>query len=60
MYSQPYPAFVRVLLLTAQRRDAVRNMRWHDGGVWTIPKKDRQKGNAGKLKLPPLALSGHP
>jgi integrase len=58
-----YGAFVKVLLLTAQRREAVRTMRWSDlalsddgGLIWTIPKEDREKGNAGKVKLTALAV----
>ena len=33
-------------------------MRWDDldGAVWTIPAEKREKGNAGKLVLPDLAL----
>jgi integrase len=33
-------------------------MRWDDisDGVWTIASEDREKGNAGQLKLPQLAL----
>jgi integrase len=58
-----YGAFVKLLLLTAQRRDAVRNMRWSDlalsddgGLIWTMAKEERQKGNAGKIKLPAAAV----
>jgi integrase len=62
-YFGTYGSFVKVLLLVAQRRNAVRNMCWSDltpsddgGLLWTMPKEDRQKGNAGKLKLPALAV----
>jgi integrase len=58
-----FGAFVKLLLLTAQRRNALRLMHWSslspsdDGGlIWTMPKEDRQKGNAGKVKLPALAV----
>ena len=58
-----YGAFVKLLLLTLQRRDCLRTMRWsdlspsNDGGlIWNIAKLDRQKGNAGKLKLPDIAV----
>jgi integrase len=53
-----YGALVRMLLLTAQRRDKVVTMRRDDikDGVWTIPTQRREKGNAGMLKLPQLAL----
>jgi integrase len=54
-----YGALVRLLLLTAQRREKVSTMRWDDldGDIWTIPSEDREKGNAGQLKLPPLAMA---
>jgi integrase len=53
-----YGAFVRVLLLTAQRREKVIAMRWDEiseAGEWTIPTQQREKGNAGVLILPPMA-----
>jgi integrase len=48
----------KLLLLTAQRREKVVTMRWDaiEDGVWTIPSGDREKGNAGSLRLPKLAL----
>jgi integrase len=53
-----YGAFLRVALLTAQRRSKVVAMRWSDSdGVWTIPAEPREKTNAGSLKLSKLALS---
>ncbi|HVQ71169.1 MAG TPA: integrase arm-type DNA-binding domain-containing protein [Bradyrhizobium sp.] len=54
-----YGALVRLLLLTAQRREKVSTMRWAelDGDIWTIPAEDREKGNAGMLRLPPLAMA---
>jgi integrase len=55
-----FGSFVRMLLLTAQRRSAVLGMRWSDisdDGVWTIAKEEREKGNAGSLKLPRQALA---
>jgi integrase len=53
-----YGALLKLLLLTAQREGKVAEMRWTDivDGVWTIPTEEREKGNAGKIKLPPLAL----
>jgi integrase len=54
-----YGALVRLLLLTAQRLDKVVKMRWEDissDGVWTIATEEGEKGNAGEIKLPPLAL----
>lgn len=50
---------IRVLLLTGQRRAKVADMRWDDiseDGVWSIRAEDREKGNAGQLKLPEMAL----
>jgi integrase len=53
-----FGAFVRLLLLTGQRRDKVATMRWEDvsNGVWLIPSEKREKGNAGELVLPQIAL----
>jgi integrase len=54
-----FGAFVRMLLLTAQRREKVATMRWQDltGDLWTIPAEEREKGNAGELVLPQQAVS---
>jgi integrase len=55
-----FGAIIRLLLLTAQRREKILTLRWSDidaGGVWTIRKEAREKGNAGSLKLPDIALS---
>jgi integrase len=54
-----FGALIRLLLLTGQRREKVASMRWDDisiDGTWTIPTEDREKGNAGSLLLPSLAL----
>lgn len=54
-----FGALVRLLLLTAQRLEKVVTMRWEDvsdNGVRTIPTEAREKGNAGELVLPKLAL----
>lgn len=53
-----FGAFVKVALLTGQRRAKVAAMQWADiqDGVWTIPAEAREKVNAGALKLPKLAL----
>jgi integrase len=54
-----FGALVRLLLLTAQRRDKVVSMRWSDvsiDGVWTIATAAREKGTAGELVLPPIAI----
>jgi integrase len=56
--SGSYGNLVKFLLLTAQRREKVAAMRWEDlkGNVWTIPTEEREKGNAGELMLPPVAI----
>jgi integrase len=54
-----FGALVRLLLLTAQRRDKVATMKWSDispDGTWTIATERGEKGNAGSLKLPQVAL----
>jgi len=50
--------FIKLLVLSAQRRDKVATMRWDDitDGVWTIRSEEREKGNADMLRLPPVAL----
>jgi integrase len=54
-----FGAFIRVLLLSAQRREKVATMRWADldGRVWRIPSEAREKGNAEVLRLPPQAMA---
>src|SRR5262249_16381069 len=49
----------RLLLLTGQRREKVLGMRWTDlaGDVWSIRTEAREKGNAGTLRLPPVAMA---
>jgi integrase len=53
-----FGTMVRLLLLTAQRREKLVQMRWSDlkDGTWQISREPREKFNAGSLKLPPLAL----
>jgi integrase len=54
-----FGAFIKLLLLTAQRRGAVACMRWSNispDGVWHMPRAEREKGNAGALRLPVLAM----
>jgi integrase len=53
-----YGALIKILLLTAQRREKVATMQWDDvvNGTWIIASEEREKGNAGVLKLPPLAV----
>jgi integrase len=51
----PYPfgPFVQLLLLTAQRRDEVAQMRWSevDGDVWVIPRERYKNGKANAVPL---------
>jgi integrase len=53
-----FGALVKVLLLTAQRREKVTTMMWDDiaDGEWTIRVEQREKGTAGKINLPQIAL----
>jgi integrase len=53
-----YGALVRLALVVAQRREKVRTLRWAEvkDGIWTIRTEEREKGNAGQLRLPRLAL----
>jgi integrase len=51
--------FVKMLLLTAQRRAKLATMKWGDigeDGTWTIRTEAREKGNPGSLQLPQLAM----
>ncbi len=55
----PFGPVVKLLLLTAQRRDEVAQMRWGeiapDLGVWTIPKERLKSGRAHVVHLAPEA-----
>src|SRR5215831_13314815 len=53
-----FGALVKILLLTAQRREKVTTMMWDDiaNNEWTIRVEQREKGTAGKIKLPRKAL----
>jgi integrase len=54
-----YGALIKILLLTGQRLEKARTLRWADvspEGVWTIRTEKREKGNPGALQLPKLAL----
>jgi integrase len=51
---------VKILLMTAQRREKVISMRWQDvtvDGEWTIRTSKREKGNGGTLMLPEAAIA---
>ena len=55
----PFGAFLKLLLLTGQRRKKVAAMRWQDltlDGTWDIPTEAREKGNGGTLVLPEVAV----
>lgn len=49
---------VKLLLLTAQRREKIGTMKWGDlnDGVWSIPHEPREKSNPGLLRLPQAAI----
>jgi integrase len=57
-----YPAFLKVLLLTGQRRSEVARMRWEEveGDRWVIPAQRAKNGieNVVPLTAPVLALLG--
>ena len=55
-----FGAFVKLALLTAQRKDKVLHMRWSDisdDGEWSISTEAREKGNAKSVQLPAAALA---
>jgi Arm DNA-binding domain len=55
-----YGALVKLLLLTAQRREKVVTMKWCDlapDGMWTIATAKREKNKPGMLLLPEAALA---
>ena len=57
--SGPFGAFIKLALLTGQRRQKIVSMRWEDvtiDGTWNIPTEDREKGNGGALMLPEVAI----
>jgi integrase len=57
--SGTFGAIIRLALLTAQRRAKILTMRWADvsvDGEWRIPAEDREKGTAGSLVLPGVAV----
>lgn len=56
---QPFGPVVRLLLLTAQRREEVAGMRWSeisaDGTTWTLPAERAKNGRAHVVHLSDLA-----
>ena len=57
---QTFAGILKLCLLTGQRRDKVVTTRWEDldleTGAWKIPSEEREKGNAGTMVLPAMAL----
>ena len=54
-----FGAFVKLALLSGQRRQKIASMKWVDvtiDGIWNIPTEDREKGNGGSLALPEMAI----
>ena len=56
----PYGPLVKMLLLTAQRRDEVATMRWSDiskeAKLWTIPSAQTKADRVQEVPLSPLAI----
>jgi integrase len=56
-----FGAIIRMLLLTAQRRTKVANMKWSelsdDLYAWKVPQEAREKGAGGTLVLPEAACA---
>lgn len=54
-----YGAIVRLLILTAARRDEVAAMCWPElqGATWTIPAERAKNGRPHVLELPPAAMA---
>jgi integrase len=55
----PYGSIVKLLILTAQRRSEVADMRWPeidaDNHVWALPPERTKNARAHQVPLPPLA-----
>ncbi len=54
-----FGAIIRLLLLTAQRREKILTLKWSDispDGVWTVRTAKKEKGNIGLVQLPAEAL----
>jgi integrase len=54
----PFGPFVKLLLLTGQRRSEVANIRWDeiDNGVWTIPSTKTKNKQEHEVPLPQAAV----
>ena len=57
----PFAQFVKLLILTGQRRGEVAGMRWSEvdfeRGIWTIPAKRAKNASVHAVPLAPLALA---
>jgi integrase len=55
----PFGPFLKLLILTGQRRTEVAGMRWEeiDDELWTIPKERLKQGRAHSVPLTPPALA---
>lgn len=57
----PYPAFYKMLILTAQRRDEIAGMRWEelnrDGAEWMLPGARSKNGEANVIAVTADAIS---
>jgi integrase len=54
-----FGAFIRLALLTVQRREKIASMQWDHvslDGTWAVPADAREKGTGGELVLPAAAL----
>ena len=56
----PFDGYVKVLLLTGQRRTETAAMRWADidpeAAIWTIPASVSKSGRAHQVPLPPVVM----
>jgi integrase len=56
----PFGPCVKLLILTAQRRDEVAHMRWSEidliAGMWTLPRERAKNGKAHEVPLSPMAV----
>jgi integrase len=59
-FTWPWQPFVRLLVLTAQRRDEVAGMRWSEldpeGRIWRIPRERAKSDREHVVPLSPLAV----
>jgi integrase len=58
--AHPWSPYLRLLLLTGQRREEVARMRWADidesDATWTLPADATKPGRAHVVPLPPVAM----